>query len=69
MMSAVEPSTVSQPPVSERPRADVTQAGESGKPYGDRHHKSVIVPGIFKGPILPKWARKLFRRDVTPAAR
>ncbi len=67
-MSAVEPSTVRQPPASEPPRADVTEAGGSGKPYGHRDHKSVIVPGIFKGPILPKWARKRFRRNATPAA-
>ncbi len=62
-MSAMESSSASRPATSEPVRTATAET----KPYGDRHHKSVIVKGIFKGPILPEWLRKLFRRKDTPA--
>jgi len=67
MMSAMEPSTASQAPISER--TDATQTGRTDKPYGDSYHKPVIVKGIFKGPILPVWLSKRFRHKSTRAAR
>jgi hypothetical protein len=73
-MSAMEPSTASQPPTSEPERTDATQTGGIEKPYGDRYHKSVIVKGLV-GPDFPfppsvnKLFRKLFRRKDTSAAR
>jgi hypothetical protein len=33
------------------------------------HFRSLTMPGLAKGPILPEWLRKLFRRTETPAAR
>jgi hypothetical protein len=72
-MSAMDPATASQP-VSEPERTGATQAGRTEKPYGDRYHKPVTVPG-FVGPDFPfppslaRLFRKLFRRQDTHAAR
>jgi len=33
------------------------------------HFRSLTMPGLAKGPILPTWLRKLFRRTDTPASR
>jgi hypothetical protein len=33
------------------------------------HFRSLTMPGLAKGPILPAWLSKLFRRTDTPAAR
>jgi len=68
-MSAMKPSTVSQPSASEPERPDATATGGIEKPYGDHYHKPVIVKGIFKGPILPVWLSKRFRRKSTRAVR
>ena len=65
-MSAMEPSTASRP-ASES--ADTTETGGIEKAYGDRYFKPVVTPGIFKGPILPVWLSKRFRRKDTPATR
>jgi len=72
-MSDMEPTTSSQAPTTEPERTDATQTGGTEKPYGDRHHKSVTVPGLV-GPDFPfppsmaKFFRKLFQRKDTPAA-
>jgi len=68
-MSAMEPSTASKPPTSEPARTDTTETGGVEKAYGDRYFKPVVTPGIFKGPILPVWLSKFFRRKDTPATR
>lgn len=68
-MSAMEPSTASQPPASEAVRTDTTATGGTKKPYGDRYHKPVIVKGRLKSPILPVWLSKRFRRTDTSASR
>jgi hypothetical protein len=64
-MSAMEPSTVSQPPASESVRTDSTVT----KAYGDRHFKPVVAPGLGGRPLLPESVRKFFRRKDAPAAR
>ena len=60
---------------SERPAADPsrTRAGaDTGEPYVHRF-KSVKMPGVAKGPILPesmsKFLRTRFRRKHTAATR
>ena len=73
-MSAMEPSTTGQPPVSEPPRTDVDETffKTPNAPPGF-HFEQETVPGLLSGPILPesvsKFFRKLFRRKHTPAAR
>jgi hypothetical protein len=61
-MSAMEPSTTSQPPASEPVAPDTTET----KAYGDRHFKPVVTPGLGGRPLLPEWLRnrlsKLFKR-------
>jgi hypothetical protein len=64
-MSAMESSTASQPSASEPVPTDVTET----KAYGDRYFKPVVTPGIFKGPIIPVWLSKRFRRTDTHASR
>jgi hypothetical protein len=68
-MSAMEPTTASQSPASGPTRANAAETGRTEKAYGDRYHKPVITPGIFKGPILPVWLSKRFRRTDTSASR
>ena len=68
-MRAMEPSTASQPATSEPTRTDTTETGGIEKAYGDRYFKPVVTPGIFKGPIIPVWLSKHFRRKDTSAAR
>ena len=73
-MSVMKPSTASQPAASDLPRMDATQTGRTDKPYGDRYHKPVTVPGLV-GPNFPfppsvnKFFLKLFRRKDAPASR
>jgi hypothetical protein len=62
-MSSMKPSTVGRPPSSEPTHADAVGNDRPAKAYGDRHFKPVITPGLFKGPILPVWLSKFFRRD------
>jgi hypothetical protein len=41
------------------------QAGtDTDEPYIP-HFRSLTMPGLAKGPILPEWLRKLFRRTDT----
>jgi hypothetical protein len=66
----MEPSTTSQSPATDPPR---TQTGaDTDEPYVHRY-KSVKMPGVAKGPILPEWLstyfRNRFRRKDTPATR
>jgi hypothetical protein len=69
-MSAMEPSATSWPPAADPSR---TQTGaDTDEPYVHRF-KSVKMPGVAKGPILPesvsKFFRKRFRRKHTAATR
>jgi hypothetical protein len=68
-MSAMEPSTASEPAASESAGAEAPKTVRTEKAHGDRNFEPVIVPGIFKGPILPVWLSKHFRRKDTSAAR
>ena len=61
-MSAMEP-TISQPP-SGPAHANAIGNDPPAKAYGDRHFKPVVTPGLFKGPILPVWLSKRFRRKT-----
>jgi hypothetical protein len=66
----MKPPTTGQPPAADPNR---TETGtDTGKPYVP-HFKSVKMPGVAKGPILPEWLstyfRKRFRRTDTPASR
>lgn len=67
-MSDMEPTTTTgRPPVADPHR---TQTGaDTGEPYV-RRFKSVQMPGVAKGPILPDWVRhrlrKLLHRKTTP---
>ena len=73
-MSAMEPTTASQPPISEPTRADSTNTFKTPNAPPDRHFEPSSVPGLV-GPDFPfppsvaKFFRKLFRRKDTPAAR
>lgn len=62
-MSAMEDSAVSTPSAADadRPRFDPTTY-EHYTP----HFRSLTMPGLAKGPILPAWLRKRFRRKGTP---
>ena len=31
--------------------------------------RSLITPGLAKGPLVPEWLRKFFRRKATPSSR
>ncbi len=64
-MSAMEPTTVSQPPASEPTRTDATNTFKTANAPADRHFKQMIVPGLGSGQILPDWVHKLFRRKDT----
>jgi hypothetical protein len=75
-MSAMEPSTASQPPAADR-----SEIGQH-RPQGDADTsqrvrppqiRSLRVPGVASSPVLPEWLRAYFRnrfrRKDTPAAR
>ncbi len=69
-MKLMEHSTTDRPP-STTPgdtNTGTTDRGP-GTPHYTRHFQSLILPGLAKGPILPEWLRRLFRRTDTPAAR
>ncbi len=65
-MRPMEHPTISTPsaPGARGPEAD---AG-TDEPYIP-HFRSLTMPGLGSGPILPAWLRKLFRRTDTPTAR
>jgi len=74
-MSTVKPPAASQQPVADRSKIDQgrTRTGaDTDEPYVHRY-KSVKMPGVAKGPILPesvsKFLRTRFRRKHTAAAR
>jgi len=54
------------------PGSHGTQAGPATDDRYVPHFRSLTMPGLAKGPILPailpEWLRKLFRRTETPAA-
>jgi len=69
-MSVMEPSATSRSPAADPSR---TRTGaDTDEPYVHRY-KSVKMPGVAKGPILPepvsKFFRNRFRRKHTAAAR
>jgi hypothetical protein len=61
-MSTMEPSPTSQLGTPELALTNTVENDRPAKAYGDRHFKPVITPGLFKGPILPLWLSKRFRR-------
>ena len=69
-MSAMEPSTVGQPPTADplRPQGDA-DTGQRVRPQ----IRSLRVPGVASSPVLPEglraYFRNRFRRKDTPAAR
>ena len=65
-MRIMEQSTASQPTALAPTHMDTTKTEGIEKAYGDRYFKPVVTPGIFKGPILPVWLSKRFRRKGTP---
>jgi len=69
-MRPMEHSTTSRPTgtAPEDTSTGTTDRGP-GTPHYTRHFQSLILPGLAKGPILPEWLRRLFRRKATPAAR
>jgi hypothetical protein len=74
-MRPMKPPTTGQPPAADRSKIDPhrTRIGDgTGEPYV-HHYKSVKMPGVAKGPILPesvsKFLRTRFRRKHTAAAR
>jgi hypothetical protein len=66
-MSVMEPATTSQPPAADPLR---TRTGADTDEPRVHRFKSVKMPGVAKGPILPdwvhNWARRLFKR-ATPS--
>jgi hypothetical protein len=71
-MSAMEPTTTSQPSTSEPTRANAVDGTE--KPYGNRNFEPATIPE-FIGPDFPipasvaQFFRKLFRCKQSPATR
>jgi hypothetical protein len=69
-MSAMNPSTVGQPPAAEelRPQGDA----DTGQRVRPPQIRSLRVPGVASSPVLPEWLRAYFRnrfrRKDTPAA-
>ncbi len=63
-MSAMEHSTISQPSAADPPRTEASAAtNERELP----HFRSLTMPGLAKGPILPAWLRKIFQPTSTHA--
>jgi hypothetical protein len=67
-MRAMKPSTAGQPFASEVVRESASEPDSTEKAYGNLHFKPLVTPGLFKGPILPEWLSKPFRRKETPGA-
>jgi hypothetical protein len=66
-MSYMEPSTAKRLPVSDSPHKQATDVDMNERELP--HFESLTLPGLFKGPILPEWMRKPFRRKNAPASR
>jgi hypothetical protein len=66
-MSYMEPSTARHRPVSVSAQKQATNVDMNERELP--HFESLTLPGLFKGPILPEWMRKPFRRKNTPAPR
>jgi hypothetical protein len=60
----MEHPTISPPPVPD-PRDPQADADEQYIP----HFRSLTMPGLVKGPIIPTWLSKRFRRKDAPAPR
>jgi hypothetical protein len=67
-MSAMEHSTTDRPPGT-TPGDRSAAATDTAERTGARHFQSLILPGLAKGPILPAWLRRPFRRPDTHASR
>ena len=63
-MTAMERPTAGRPAVADprRPQADADTYER------DPQIRSLTMPGLAKGPILPEWLRRLFQRTDTPAS-
>jgi hypothetical protein len=64
----MEHSTIGTPPATgvRGPHADAD--ADTEEPYIP-HFRSLTMPGLAKGPIIPEWLSKFFRRKDTPASR
>jgi hypothetical protein len=61
-----------RPAISRTPDPGLAQAVDDATDDRQRdlpHFESLITPGLFKGPILPKWLSKPFRRKATHVSR
>jgi hypothetical protein len=71
-MSAMEPTTTDQP-ARDYPRTSDGKYKYTASDGSPRHYKSVKMPGVASGPILPEsvsaYFRKVFRRTDTPTSR
>ena len=70
-MSAMKPPAADQPLAVDGSKIDPlrTRTGaDTDEPY-IHHYKSVKMPGVAKGQILPDWVHKRFRRKDTSASR
>jgi hypothetical protein len=71
-MSAMAPSTTDRP-TRDYPRMSDGKYKYTASDGRPRYYKSVKMPGVAKGPILPEsvsaYFRKLFRRNDTPTSR
>lgn len=68
-MSAMEHSTTDRPPGTTPGDRSAAATDTAERTPGARHFQSLILPGLAKGPILPAWLRRPFRRTDTPASR
>jgi hypothetical protein len=66
-MRPMEHTTTSQPPAADPrlPQAAGDDTNEQDRPQ----IRSLTMPGLAKGPLLPEWLRRPFRRTDTPASR
>jgi len=68
-MSYMERPNAGRPPASDTRHTHAASADTDEQARDLPHFESLILPGLFKGPILPVWLRRLFRRTGTHASR
>jgi hypothetical protein len=67
-MSAMKHSTTVRPPGATPGDTSTATTDTAERAPGTRHFQSLILPGLAKGPILPVWLHKHFRRTNTPTS-
>ena len=65
-MNAMEHPALSAPPAA---GARGTHTSATTDEQYIPHFRSLTMPGLAKGPIVPAWLRRRFRHKDTPAAR